>query len=297
MAGRSAGAVDRPHHSSEGAPDARAAGLRPAKRPENTGLGTVQGTGSLQYDVRMDVDLLAFGPHPDDLEIGMGGTLALHADLGARVGLCDLTRGEMSSNGTPEERVAEAARAAAVVGARWRENLELPDGGLAVVPEQVIAIVELIRRARPRVVAIPHARDRHPDHEAAYGLLVRAVFDAALRRFRAAGDPWRPALVCSYFINDWAVPTFVVDVTRAYERKRQALACYRSQFTTTAPGAVPTRLTSASFAQLIESRDAQFGAQSNVPFAEGFVVREPLKMPHLLAAAGLALHAPAERAS
>ena len=138
--------------------------IRAPNAPRNTGLGKVQGTLSLQYDVRMDVDLLAFGPHPDDLEIGMGGTLALHADLGARVGLCDLTRGEMSSNGTPEERAAEAARAAAVVGARWRENLGLPDGGLAVVPEQVIAIVELIRRARPRVVAIPHARDRHPDH-------------------------------------------------------------------------------------------------------------------------------------
>ena len=142
----------------------------------------------------MHVDLLAFGPHPDDLEIGMAGTLAKHAALGARVGLCDLTRGEMGSNGTPEERVAEAEAAGRVLGAAWRVNLGLPDGGLAPGPTRSRAIVELIRRARPSVIAIPHAADRHPDHGAAHHLLVRAVFDAGLRRFAAAGDP--VAAVC-----------------------------------------------------------------------------------------------------
>jgi bacillithiol biosynthesis deacetylase BshB1 len=250
----------------------------------------------LQYDDGMDVDLLAFGPHPDDVEIGIAGTICRHVDLGARVGLCDLTRGELGSNGTPEQRVAEAERARAVLGARWRENLALPDGGLSPSPDQVRAVVDLIRRARPRVVAVPYAGDRHPDHAAAHALLTRAVFDAGLRRFEAAGEPWRPTLVCFYFINDWASPTFVVDVSDVYDRKRDALACYESQFRASTT-AVSTRLNSPHFVQLIESRDAQFGAQAGVAFAEGFVVREPLRLPHLMAAAGLAVGSTVEPVS
>ena len=253
--------------------------------------------GDLAYDDGMDVDLLAFGPHPDDVEIGMGGTLRRHADLGAAVALCDLTRGEMGSNGTPEERVAEAERARLVLGARWRENLGLPDGALTVEPRQITPIVELLRRTRPRVIAIPHQDDRHPDHAAAHALLVRAVFDAGLRRVKAPGAPWRPSLVCSYFINDWAPPAFVVDVSDVYAAKREALACYVSQFAPAAAGSVQTRLTSPRFMQLIESRDAQFGAQAGCAFAEGFIVRGPLRLPHLFAAAGLELRTPAESAS
>ncbi|HXE81361.1 MAG TPA: bacillithiol biosynthesis deacetylase BshB1 [Vicinamibacterales bacterium] len=245
----------------------------------------------------MSVDLLAFGPHPDDLEIGIGGTLCLHADLGARVGLCDLTRGELGTNGTPEQRMAEAERARAIIGAAWRENLQLPDGGLAVTREQVVPIVELIRRARPRIVAIPWRRDRHPDHAAACALLVRAIFDAGLRRFQARGEPWRPAFVCAYLINAFTPPTFVVDVTAVYDRKRAALACYRSQFEPPAGDRVATRLNSPHFTRLIESRDAQFGAQSGVAFAEGFIVREPLRLPDLFAAGGMEPRAHGETAS
>jgi N-acetylglucosamine malate deacetylase 1 len=244
----------------------------------------------------MHVDLLAFGPHPDDVEIGMGGTLAHHAALGARIGLCDLTRGEMGSNGTPDERQAEADAARRVLGASWRVNLGLPDGALGPTRDQVTPIVELIRRCGPSIIAIPHAVDRHPDHGAAHRLLVRAIFDAGLRRFTATGDPWRPSAVCSYFINDMDVPSFVVDVSAFYERKREALACYRSQFQTGAPGSVPTRLTSPLFAQLVESRDAQFGARAGVRWAEGFLVPQPLHLPHLFGAFGVALPAPAAQA-
>jgi bacillithiol biosynthesis deacetylase BshB1 len=239
----------------------------------------------------MQVDLLAFGPHPDDLEIGMGGTLCRHAVLGAAVGLCDLTRGELGSNGTPEERLAEAELARHVLGCRWRENLGLPDGGLAPERDQIVAIVEVIRRSRPRIVAVPFWSDRHPDHVSAHNLIVRAVFDAGLRRFSAPGDPWRADLVCAYFINELTTPTFVVDVSAVYDRKQEALACYRSQFQPDAPDRVSTRLTSPRFAQLIESRDAQFGAQVGVAHAEGFVVRDPLRLPHLFAAAGIELPA------
>src|SRR5688572_33138078 len=113
------------------------------------------------------VDLLAIGPHPDDIEIGIGGTVARHSMLGFRVGLCDLTAGEMGSNGTVEDRLAEAEAARTVLGATWRVNLRLPDRALGRDETHVRAVAGLIRRERPRVVAIPYWADRHPDHVAA----------------------------------------------------------------------------------------------------------------------------------
>lgn len=227
------------------------------------------------------VDLLAFGPHPDDLEIGLGGTLAKHAAKGYSVGLCDLTRGEMSSNGTPEERVREAEEARKVLGAAWRENLEFPDRGIGTSPNHVQKVVELIRRFRPRVVALPFWEDRHPDHVASARMLREAVFNAKLRRYEADGAPWDPEWTCFYFINDSAAPSFLVDVTEYYDLKRRALACYGSQFTRATESA-ETRLNSPSFNRLIESRDAQFGAQAGVTFAEGIIVNEPVVRESLL---------------
>lgn len=228
------------------------------------------------------LDLLAIGPHPDDIEIGLGGTIAKHAALGHRVGLCDLTRGEMGSNGTPEQRVAEAEAARDVLGAVMRVNLGWPDRQLGTSAEHHRSIVDLIRRWRPRTVAVPYWEDRHPDHVAASRILSEAIFDAGLRRYASESEPWRPDWICYYFINDGARAAFVVDVSPYYERKRQALACYASQFGTADPDSVPTRLTSPRFMQLLESRDAQFGALISVPFAEGFVVREPVERAHLL---------------
>ena len=227
------------------------------------------------------LDLLAFGPHPDDLEIGLGGTLAKHASLGHSVGLCDLTRGELSSNGTPEERLREGEAAREVLGAAWRENLALPDRAIGSSADHACKVVELIRRVRPRAVAIPYWHDRHPDHQAAAALLRDAVFNAKLLRYAAAGDPWQPEWVCQYFINDAGPVSFVVDVSEHYETKRRALACYRSQFTRATESAA-TRLNSSAFSRLIESRDMQFGALAGVQFAEGIVVTEPIVRTHLL---------------
>ena len=222
------------------------------------------------------VDILVFGPHADDLEIGLGGTIARHTAEGQTVGLCDLTRAELSSNGTPDNRLKEAAEAATVLGAAWRENLGWPDGGIDGTPEQIRSAIDLIRRARPRAIAIPHWSDRHPDHEAASAVLRKAVFKAALRRFESADEAWRPEWVCHYFINDSVTPSFVIDVSAHYEKKRAALDCYRSQFAPPGDQTVATRLNANTFRQLIESRDAQFGALANVAFAEGLVVREPI---------------------
>jgi bacillithiol biosynthesis deacetylase BshB1 len=228
------------------------------------------------------VDVLVFGPHPDDIEIGLGGTIALHSAAGHRVGLCDLTAGELSSNGTPAERQAEAAAAAAVLGAAWRENLAWPDGAIAQTPATIRSAVDLIRRARPRSIAVPYWDDRHPDHVASSHVLRSAVFTSGLRRYESADGPWRPDWLCYYFINDGATPSFVVDVSAHYQRKREALDCYRSQFAPREHEAVATRLTASTFRQLIESRDAQFGALAGVAFAEGIVVREPVQRSGLL---------------
>ena len=224
----------------------------------------------------MPTDLLVFGPHPDDLEIGLGGTIARHAANGWEVGLCDLTRGEMGSNGTPEERLREAEEARQALGAAWRENLGWPDRGVTGTREQLDQVTALVRRCRPRVVAIPHWEDRHPDHGAASRVLTEAIFNSRLRRYRAEGEPWAPQWVCHYFINDHGPISFAIDVSAYYETKLRALDCYRSQFRPEGPESVDTRLTAPSFRRLIMSRDGHFGALTGVVYAEGIVVREPI---------------------
>ena len=144
------------------------------------------------------------------------------------------------------------------------------------------AVAAFVRRTRPRAVAIPYWSDRHPDHVSASQLLTEAVFNAGLRRFEAEGEVWKPQTVCYYFINHSAAPSFVVDVSDHYETKRRALACHASQFRPGGADAVATRLTSSRFQQLIESRDAQFGAQAGVAYAEGIVVRQPVVRRDLL---------------
>lgn len=230
----------------------------------------------------MSIDLLVFGPHPDDLEIGLGGTIARHVAEGHVVGLCDLTEGEMSSNGTVAERYEEAAAAARVLGAAWRENLRWPDGDISATPAAIRSAVDLIRRHRPRTIAIPYWDDRHPDHVAASQVLKLAAFKSRLRGYATDADPWSPEWICYYFINDSVTPSFVVDVSAHYEKKREALACHRTQFQPKGTGAVATRLSAPTFRQLIESRDAQFGALAGVAWAEGIVVREPVRRPGLL---------------
>ena len=174
--------------------------------------------------------MLVFGPHPDDIELGLGATIAKHVDEGYRVALVDLTAAELSSNGSPEQRHRQAAEAARVLGVMSRENLGWADGGIATTPTLVQSAVQTIRRHRPRVIAIPHWNDRHPDHVAASEVLTVAAFRSGLRRFITDSDAWRPDWVCYYFINGTAEPSFVIDVSAHYERKWAALACYRSQF-------------------------------------------------------------------
>jgi bacillithiol biosynthesis deacetylase BshB1 len=208
--------------------------------------------------------------------------VARHAALGLQVGLCDLTRGEMSTNGTPDQRLAEAEAARQVLGAVWRENLNWSDRRIGKDPEHLDHVVQFIRRHRPRTVAVPYWHDRHPDHVAASALLTEAVFNAGLQRYPAEGNAWKPDWVCYYFVNDAATPSFVVDVSDCYDTKRRALDCHASQFTRADPRDTATRLNTPLFRQMIESRDAQFGALAGVRWAEGVIVRQPLVRASLL---------------
>jgi bacillithiol biosynthesis deacetylase BshB1 len=222
------------------------------------------------------VDLLVFGPHPDDIEIGFGGSVAAHVAQGLRVGLVDLTGGELGSNGTPDEREAEAEAAREVLGAAWRRNLRWPDGAINGGDARIIELVRLIRACRPRTVVLPHRDDRHPDHVAASAVLTRGAFNSGLRRFDPSTTAWRPDWVCYYFINDAVEPSFAIDVSAHYEQKRAALACHASQFAPSHHDAVPTRLTASTFMQLIEGRDAYLGARTGVRYAEGVLTRDPI---------------------
>jgi bacillithiol biosynthesis deacetylase BshB1 len=152
----------------------------------------------------------------------------------------------------------------------------LPDREIGKHPDHLLKVAAFVRRHRPRVVAAPYWSDRHPDHVAASALITEGVFNAGLRKYNAEGDAWKAEWICYYFINDADKPSFVVDVTQYYETKRKALDCHVTQFQPPGSGAAATRLNTPVFRQLIESRDAQFGALGGVTWAEGFVVRDPV---------------------
>ncbi len=228
------------------------------------------------------LDILVFGAHADDAEIGMAGTIIKHTTAGLRVGICDLTYAEMSSNGTVELRKQEATAAADVLGLSYRSNLGLPDRGLERNPEQLAVITAEIRRCAPRIVFAPYWEDRHPDHTWCSRLVEEAVFNAKLRRYMPELPPVQVEQIYYYFINDTAPASVLVDVTAQYERKVDALSCYASQFGL-APGndAVATPLTQG-YVDRVRYRDAIAGQRSLIPYAEGFVIKTPFVADMLL---------------
>jgi bacillithiol biosynthesis deacetylase BshB1 len=176
------------------------------------------------------LDVLAIGPHPDDVELGCGGTLALAARQGRRVGILHLTRGERGTRGTPEQRLAEAEQAAAALGAVELAFLDCGDGALRHGEPEEEALIEVLRTWRPELVLGPPRHDRHPDHERGHRLVAAAAFYSGLQaRGSRAMAAHRPAAVFSYMQHRTFVPSFVVDVTVAWEAKLAALAAYRSQ--------------------------------------------------------------------
>jgi bacillithiol biosynthesis deacetylase BshB1 len=209
-----------------------------------------------------DIDVLAFGPHPDDVELFCGGTLVRLADLGHTTAVVDLTRGERASHGTLEERERETEAASAILGLRWRENLRLPDTGLDPASrEQLTACVEVIRRRRPEIVLVPWIEERHPDHAAAGALLGKAVFYAGVRKVETEPPSGRfvPRQVLYYPMRHRFTPSFVVDTSEAAARKAQAVACYASQVGRR-PGDDPTLISAPGAYEAIEARDRYYGS-------------------------------------
>ena len=176
------------------------------------------------------LDLLVFAAHPDDAEIGMGATIAKHLTAGLRVGICDLTEAELSSNGTPALRRAEAVAASEILGLTLRINLALPDRGLRCDRKQLDQIATVIRETRPRLVFAPYWFDRHPDHVMCSQMVEEAVFNAKLRRYPLAGEAHQVEQVYYYFIHELPQADVVMDVSAEHESKMLALAAYRSQF-------------------------------------------------------------------
>jgi bacillithiol biosynthesis deacetylase BshB1 len=225
------------------------------------------------------VDVLAFGPHPDDVELFCGGTVIRLGELGHATGVVDLTRGEQASHGTPEERAHEAEAAAAELGVRFRDNLGLPDTGLAPTPEQIAIVVGVLRRRRPEIVLAPWIEDRHPDHAAAGALVTRAVYFAGVRRFASGpgdqGERFVPRQLLYYAMRHRMTPSFIVDTSAAAARKARAIACYASQVTRrgTAGDAEPTLISSPRATEAIEVRDRYYGTMIGVSHGE------PLRSP------------------
>ncbi len=217
-----------------------------------------------------DIDVLAFGPHPDDVELFCGGVMIRLAELGHGTAIVDLTRGERASLGTPEQRAREADAAGAILGLRYRENLGLPDAGIdSTSAAQLEACVEVIRRRRPELVLIPWFEERHPDHEAAAALLTRAVFFAGVRKVPTdpPSERFVPRQVLYYQQRHRMTPSFVVDTSAAAARKAQAIACYASQLTRR-PGDDPTLVSSSRALEAIEARDRYHGSMIGVSHAE-----------------------------
>ncbi|WP_127530722.1 bacillithiol biosynthesis deacetylase BshB1 [Paenibacillus kobensis] len=221
------------------------------------------------------LDILVFGAHPDDAEIGMGGTIAKHVAAGLRVGMCDLTEAEMSSNGTVESRRKEAEEASSILGLAVRTNLALPDRGLGA-DGHIEAITAEIRRWQPRLVFAPYWNDRHPDHNRCSALVEEAVFNAKLRRYL----PHLPAVQVEqlyfYYINDVEDVRLAVDVSGVYDRKLASLRAYRSQFESVQAGEdrVATPLT-GRYVDNVEARDRLLGTARGWSYAEGFTVKKP----------------------
>jgi bacillithiol biosynthesis deacetylase BshB1 len=230
-------------------------------------------------DPTAEVDVLAIGAHPDDVEVGIGGLMFKLAGQGLYTGILDLTRGEMGTRGTPEERAEESAAAARLLGVARRANANLPDGRVADTDEQRLAVIRALREFRPRVLFAPFHSDRHPDHEAAHHLVRNANYLAGLSRIETGQPPHRAQRVYYYRVyNDSTPPQMVIDVTAEFDMKIRALRAYRSQFHNPDYEGKPTFVSSEGFWQSIKTRAEYWGQRIGVTHAEPLYALEPLTM-------------------
>lgn len=225
----------------------------------------------------MSVDVLAFGPHPDDVELFCGGTVAKMIARGHSVGFIDMTRGEMGSRGSREERDEEAADAARILGLAFRENLELPDGALNARDEaHRHAVVDAIRKHRPKMVIGPAARDRHPDHIQGASLVEEAVFFAYVGKYPSDYERHKVKALLRYPMWWHAEADIIVDVSDTWQTRMEAVRAYKTQFYTKGVQGPETFLATETFIEWVEGRGAQYGAQIGVKRGEPYLLRNPV---------------------
>lgn len=210
------------------------------------------------------------GAHPDDIELACGGTLAKLTQLGYRVGVLDLTRGEAATRGTPEIRAREAEEAARVLGLSVRRNLGLADAHVVDDLPARAAMVRVLRELRPTLVIAPHQADYHPDHARCGQLVKDALYVAGLRQVEPALPPHRPRALVHYPSHEEVVPSFVVDISAQHEAKMRAVRCYRSQFHDPGSTEPETLISSRQFLDRIEVRARYWGERIGATHGEPF---------------------------
>ena len=232
----------------------------------------------------MPVDVLAIAAHPDDVEMTCGGTLVRMKAAGRRFGIVDLTRGEMGTRGTDAIRHREAERAAEILGADFRETLDFGDGGLTSSREHELALMDVIRREKPRLVLTSFPEDRHPDHARAGRLATDAAFYAGLRKIETNHAAHRPQQTINFSTAYVHEPDFVVDVTAAMDTRRAAILAFTSQFHQEVSQEPQTVISQRSFLEMLDGRARHFGFLIGVEFGEGFLSRRPPRIDDPVAA-------------
>jgi len=222
------------------------------------------------------LDILAFGAHPDDVELGCGGTLLAAVAEGKKVGIIDLTQGELGTRGTVSDRLKEALLAAEIIGAAVRENLGMKDGFFVNDQAHQMMIVEVIRKYQPEIILCNAPEDRHPDHGKAAKLVADAAFLAGLVKVQTshndiAQTAWRPSQVFHYIQSRNLQPNFVMDISAYMDQKMASILAHASQFYNPNSNEPNTFISSDSFLEFIKGRAKEFGQQVGVQYAEGFI--------------------------
>ena len=229
----------------------------------------------------MKLDVLAFGAHPDDIELTCAGTLIKLADLGYKTGVIALTRGELGTRGTPELRKQEFEAAEKIMALSVHKMLDIPDGDVAVTPDNKLKVIREIRTYRPRIVFAPYWVVRHPDHGHASHLVREAAFFSGLKQIDTGQEAFRPNKVIYYAGRFEFEPSFIVDVSECHDRKVQAIQAYKSQFHNPEKdkyGDEETNISRPEFLAAIITRAQQYGSYIGVDYGEPFLVRESMRL-------------------
>ncbi len=220
------------------------------------------------------VDILALGAHPDDAELGCGGTLIKLKKLGYKTGIVDLTEGELGSRGTVEERYEESAAASKLLQLDFRYNLKIPDGNIEVNEQNKNKMIQLIRKTKPKIILAPFHEDRHPDHIHSSQLITESWFYAGVKKILPEIPPHRPFRILYYMAKYEFIPSFVIDISDEYELKFKALAAYKSQFYNPEWPQEQTFISSRWFMDSVDFRARHFGWMAGVKYGEPFWIRE-----------------------